>query len=153
MQHAARGHVEQARASWLKRRVQVTSSFVECLGGKPDWVDLDARVRRRSESSEYVAEWVSFNAEPGEVITGLLVWPSDASAPVPVVLAHHGFYGNKELMVLGDDASGPGDGAVPRSPGGTRGNGRSRALIGLRNPLATAKRCGRTSSGPTGQRS
>ena len=113
MRHAAEQSVEEARASWLKRRDRVTSSFVECLGDRPDWGDLDGRVRRRSESSEYVAEWVSFDAEPGEVITGLLTWPKDASAPFPVVLAHHGFWGDKERMVLGEDASGPGDGAIP----------------------------------------
>lgn len=101
--------------AWLKRRDEVTAAFIECLGGRPDWGKLDPRPVRRKETAELVAEWVSFNAEPGEAITGLLVRPAGARGPVPVVLCHHGFHGNKDLLVMGEDTEGPGDGEAPLS--------------------------------------
>lgn len=101
------------KEAWLKRREEVADGFVRCLGGRPDWGELDPKVVRRSETEGHVAEWVTFKAEPAETVTGLLLVPKGVSGPYPVVVAHHGFYGNKDELLLGEDRDGPGGGSVP----------------------------------------
>ena len=99
--------------AWLERREEVADGFVRCLGGRPDWGALDSKVVCRSETEEHVAEWVTLTAEPGETVTGLLLMPKGISGPYPVIVAHHGFYGNKEQLLLGEDPDAPGSGNVP----------------------------------------
>jgi len=72
--------------SWLRaKRRQLT----RLLGGFPSKDALNAQVLRREEEPERIVEWVSYEVEPGETVSAILLIPRRRTPPLPAVLCHH----------------------------------------------------------------
>lgn len=79
---------------WLRnKRRQLT----RMLGSFPPKADLNARTTRRKEEADRIVEWVSYEAEPGDVVPAVLLIPKHRTPPLPAVLCHHQHAGNFEL--------------------------------------------------------
>jgi dienelactone hydrolase len=81
-------------ASWLKaKRRQLT----RLLGGFAARSPLNAEVTRREAQEGRIVEWIRYEAEPGDVVPGVLLIPTGRTPPVPTVLCHHQHAGQYEL--------------------------------------------------------
>ena len=81
-------------AEWLRaKRRQLT----RLLGGFPSKEPLDARTIRREEQADQIIEWVTYEAEPGDVVPAILHIPRRRTPPMPAVLCHHQHAGQYDL--------------------------------------------------------
>ena len=109
------GNIEEMPGDLVDRHKQLIKSFTNCLGGKPKWGDLGVNITGTNSTYDYTIESISFNAEKGERISSVLLTPKSIEKPFPVILCHHGFYSNKDLMLFGEDTNGPSNDGVPLS--------------------------------------
>lgn len=81
-------------ASWLKaKRRQLT----RLLGGLPSRDSLHPRTLRRKEETDRIIEWIEYQAEPGDVVSAILLIPRRRTPPLPAVLCHHQHAGQYDL--------------------------------------------------------
>ena len=57
---------------WLRRREELQSIYVRCMGGFPKRCDLAPTLVREERTGEFLAQWVRFSGEPGERVPGLI---------------------------------------------------------------------------------
>ena len=103
---AGRAHLHLDRLDWraeppgpppaLSRRPARREAFLKTIA-RPR-VPLDATARQRQEPGDAIVEEISFAAEAGERVPGLLFKPRGAARRRPVVIVLHGTGGSKEGM-------------------------------------------------------
>ena len=84
----------EAHADWLKaKRRQLT----RLLGGFPAKQPLAATITRRKTEPDRIVEWISYEAESGDVVPAVLLIPRHRTPPLPAVLCHHQHAGQYDL--------------------------------------------------------
>jgi len=80
--------------AWLRaKRRQLT----RLLGGFPPRPPLHPQTIRRKTEADRIIEWISYEAEPGDLIPAVLLIPRHRTPPIPAVLCHHQHAGEYHL--------------------------------------------------------
>jgi dienelactone hydrolase len=80
--------------AWLaaKRR-----ELTNLLGGFPSRVGLASKVIRQKEEADRTVDLITYEVEPGDVVSGILMIPKRRPLPLPAVLCHHQHAGQYDL--------------------------------------------------------
>ena len=81
-------------AGWLRAKQR---QLTRLLGEFPPKEPLNARLLRRKEESNRIVEWVSYEAEAGDVVPAILLIPRRRTPPLPAVVCHHQHAGQYDL--------------------------------------------------------